>query len=60
MYEEEQDDDDVISQLTQLVSKPKKVLHKEDFVPVKKNPRKVQKEAVERQRPKKINNNIAY
>ena len=60
MYEQEQEEnpeDDVRSQLIQI-SKPKKVLHKEEFIPAKKTTRRVQKETVER--TKKLNNNTAY
>ena len=49
MYEEENDhEDDIRSQLIQIVSELKKVLHKEEFIPVKNTARKVQKETVER------------
>lgn len=59
MYEEEEETD-IASQLIQIVSKPKKVLHREEFIPVKKTTRKPEKHSVERQRTKKSNNNIAY
>ena len=55
MYEEQPDEEDIISQLvSQIDIKP----HKEEFIPVKKTRKRPEKHTVERQRPKKINKNV--
>lgn len=58
MYEEPPEEDDIMSQLVPQIEV--KSPHKQEFIPVKNTKKTKEKHTVERQRPKKINKNVAY